>query len=251
MSEGLFFPQQTTSGITLTVIDTQFILTDDADTTKRARFECTAITAGQTRIFAFPDATDTIVGVSSIQTLIGKSMSGASNIFTSINGTSSLINNSVNWQAVATGAVVQVVNTQTGAVNTGSTVLPFDDTIPQNTEGDQYMSLAITPLATTNKLRITVVFDGAVNGNLSYTIALFQDATASAIAAIGCVCIAAGNMTSSTLVHYMDAGTTSATTFKVRAGVASAGQITFNGAATARRFGGVCASSITIEEIKV
>ncbi len=48
--------------------------------------------------------------------------------------------------------VVQVVNTQDGAVATGTTVLPWDDTIPQNTEGDQYMSLSITPTNASNKL---------------------------------------------------------------------------------------------------
>jgi hypothetical protein len=41
--------------------------------------------------------------------------------------------------------LLQVVNTTTGAVATGTTVMPFDDTIPQSGEGDQYMSLAITP----------------------------------------------------------------------------------------------------------
>ena len=52
--------------------------------------------------------------------------------------------------------LVQVVNTQTGAVATGTTVMPIDDTIPQNTEGDQYMTLAITPTHASNKLLIEV-----------------------------------------------------------------------------------------------
>lgn len=33
------------------------------------------------------------------------------------------------------GAVLQVVNTHSGAVATGTTVIPNDDTLPQNTEG--------------------------------------------------------------------------------------------------------------------
>src|SRR5258708_5751039 len=45
--------------------------------------------------------------------------------------------------------VAQVVNTETGAVATGTTTLPGAvDTIPTNTQGDQYMSLAITPTNT-------------------------------------------------------------------------------------------------------
>ena len=54
---------------------------------------------------------------------------------------------------------VQVVNTQTGAVDTGTTAMPCDDTIPQNTEGDEFMTLAITPTSATNKLKIDVVFN--------------------------------------------------------------------------------------------
>jgi hypothetical protein len=48
----------------------------------------------------------------------------------------------------------------------------------------------------------------------------------------------------------MAAGTTSATTFRVRAGMGGAGTLTVNGQGGVRRFGGVAASSITIREIK-
>ena len=50
--------------------------------------------------------------------------------------------------------VVQVVNVMDGALATGTTVMPTDDTIPQITEGDEYMSLAITPK---NALNILVI----------------------------------------------------------------------------------------------
>ena len=53
------------------------------------------------------------------------------------------------------------------------------------------------------------------------------------------------------LPHYMEAGTTSETTFKLRVGSASAYLITMNGASSSRKFGGVCVSGITIKEIKV
>ena len=42
--------------------------------------------------------------------------------------------------AATGGIVVQTVHTQDGEVATGTTNLPFDDTIPQNTEGDEYMT---------------------------------------------------------------------------------------------------------------
>jgi hypothetical protein len=47
----------------------------------------------------------------------------------------------------------------------------------------------------------------------------------------------------------MTSGTTSATTFKVRAGANAAGTTTFNGTAGARLFGGVMASSMVIREV--
>lgn len=151
-----------------------------------------------------------------------------------------------------TKSVIQVVNTQTGAYATGSTTFPDDDTIPQNTEGDQYMSLAITPNNASNLLKIDVVANfGNTAGGIGYGMALFQDATASAIAAVrGSNSSQAGS--AQCLTHYMTAGTTSATTFKVRIGGLGAGTIYFNGlnASGGRAFGGILASSITITEYK-
>ena len=43
------------------------------------------------------------------------------------------------------GQVLQVVNYQTGALASGTTTMPTDNTIPQNTEGTEFMTLAITP----------------------------------------------------------------------------------------------------------
>ena len=144
------------------------------------------------------------------------------------------------------GAAVQAVSTQTGAVATGTTTIPFDDTIPQNTEGDEYMTLAITPKATTNKLRIDVTavsYNPVANGQC--IVALFQDSVANAIAAVSQL---APNMVATNFSHIMDAGTTSATTFKVRIGYHLAGTTTFNGNSGVRDFGGVMASSIRITE---
>ena len=55
------------------------------------------------------------------------------------------------------GKVVQVVNTQTGAHASATGTFPNDDTIPQITEGSQFLSLAITPASTSNKLLVEVV----------------------------------------------------------------------------------------------
>lgn len=151
----------------------------------------------------------------------------------------------------AVGQPVQVVNTQTGSMTTGATTIPYDDTIPQITEGNEFMTLAITPTNASNKLRIDVVFNGSVaNATNRIIVALFQDSTANALA------VSMTELSATTMVgnvkftHYMTAGTTSATTFRVRAG-SSVGTITFNGSGGASLFNGTLASSITITEIKV
>lgn len=164
--------------------------------------------------------------------------------------TKNAVRDKIESLAAGSSVVVQVVSTQTGAVATGGTVIPLDDSIPQNGEGDEYMTLAITPASATNKLQIDVVFMGSSNAANWLSAALFQDSTANALAATSSYESVAGGGQVLTIRHTMTAGTTSATTFKVRAGRdASAGTtITFNGSVGGRLFGGVMASSITITE---
>ena len=152
----------------------------------------------------------------------------------------------------APGQVVQVVNVMDSAVTTATTVHVLDDTVPQNTEGVEFMTLAVTPTNASNLLKIDVVV-GAVadsGADAHFIAALFQDSTANALAAVsnynGSGASRCCNMM---FVHYMAAGTTSSTTFKVRAAGHNAGTMTLNGRVGARLFGGVMASSITITEI--
>lgn len=157
------------------------------------------------------------------------------------------------WSTPPAGSSLQQVNTQTGAVASGTTVMPLDDTIPQNTEGVAFTALdtAITPTSATSKLKIEVVINGA-NSVANYLIvALFQDSTAGALAANATYMPTAGSSGSVMFTHYMTAGTTSATTFKLRVGCSAAGTTTINGQAGGRLLGGVMASSMTITEIKV
>ena len=135
-----------------------------------------------------------------------------------------------------------------GAVATGTTVIPFDDTIPQNTEGDQYLSLAITPKSAAHLLRISVQVQLSHTVGGFYTVALFQNSIASAISSASTYNANANAMKQVCLVYTMTAGTISEITFNVRCGTDIAGTLTFNGAAGARRFGGVMNSFIHIEE---
>jgi hypothetical protein len=144
--------------------------------------------------------------------------------------------------------VVQYVYMETGAVATGTTVTINDDSIPQIGEGVEFMTLAITPKLTTNILKIEAIVNlsNSAAANVMQ-VALFQDAVGNALAATSRITV---QSTSDcyVLTHTMVAGTTSATTFRIRAGCASAGTTTFNGITGGRLLGGVMASSIFITE---
>jgi len=156
------------------------------------------------------------------------------------------------WVQTGASKVVQVARYSTGAVQTGTTTIPHDDTIPQNTEGTEFMTLAITPGNASNILLIEAVLNIANNqtSNIMNIMALFQDSTANALAvsSINPPGIA-GSHCELHISYSMVAGTTSATTFKIRAGGASACTVTINGHAAGREFGGVYLSSMKITEV--
>jgi len=148
------------------------------------------------------------------------------------------------------GRIAQIVTFETGAVATGTTQIPGDDTIPQNTEGDQYMALSITPTNPNSTLLIDIVWIGATSATTgAIGVALFQDSTVNAVAAAAQNVIGAATLVTVSFRHRMTAVTTSPTTFKVRAGLNAPGTTTFNGFFAGRMYGGVMGSSIMISEI--
>lgn len=146
------------------------------------------------------------------------------------------------------GLVKQVVAFQTGAVATGSTIIPFDDTIPQSGEGTQFMSLTITPQDAANILDITVMAFVTVTATPWIIVALFQDAIANARAVVATF----NNLNTAgatiPMRFAMVAGATTPLTFKVRIGPSGVATVTFNGQSGGRIFGGVAVSSIQITE---
>jgi uncharacterized membrane protein len=79
--------------------------------------------------------------------------------------------------------------------------------------------------------------------------ALFQDSNASSVATAFVDPLAANATVRPSIKHVLSSQTTSSTTFKVRAGPANSGTLTFNGLAGSRQFGGTYNSFIEIEEI--
>ena len=148
------------------------------------------------------------------------------------------------------GKTQQIVTTQTGAVATRTTIFPEDDTIPQNTEGDEYMNLAITPKSSTSRLLITAQVFGSISTDTRWGIALFKDSTADALSFASTFVKDSTSMSSCYIEHSLISGSTSAQTFKIRAGsIQGSATFTFNGQQGNRKFGGTILSSIHITEI--
>jgi len=140
---------------------------------------------------------------------------------------------------------------QTGAVAALSTVTPFDDSIPQITEGTEVMNAIFIPTNAISRIKIKssayYTFDGSTASTAS--LVLHQDAIANALICTMDYNLGSANPTHSNLVHEMVSGTTSAITYRIRLGENAGTSLTFNGGGgTSRKYGGVLASHISVEE---
>lgn len=226
------------------VANTGKTLTLGGNLTTSGAFAAT-LTLTNTTTVTLP-TTGTLATLAGSEALTNKSVNGVT--LTTGGSSAQFLNGAGAYATPTSSGSGQVVSSFTGAVATGTTNIPNDDTIPQNTEGDQFLSLAITPASATSKLQITVLVSASGSVATANTIvALFQDSTASALAATTTNPIAAGVIGITTLIYIMTSGTTSATTFKVRVGQ-NTGTTTINGRSGARDFGGVCVTGIIIRE---
>lgn len=146
--------------------------------------------------------------------------------------------------------VQRVEGTPFTTYTTGTVSLPFDDSIPQITEGRVLVSGTITPNSATNRLVIRVHFEGTSNPATATMLALFQDPTADALKTVAHG-HTANQFTPIDLVHEMAAGGTSAITFVARVGNNAGGTTYINGTSAGRQFGGSLSCTISIEEIRV
>lgn len=145
--------------------------------------------------------------------------------------------------------VQRVLATDTTGASTTSQI-PLDDTIPQNTEGAEFMTLAITPTSATNRLRIEFNANASAGGSAQGpVVALFQDTTADALQVRSTRPADSNHPSPIHLLHDMVAGTTSATTFKIRFGRNSTSASAFIGQAKdSATYGAADPSILTIEE---
>lgn len=148
-----------------------------------------------------------------------------------------------------TRQLAQTATATRTTVGTGTTQIPGDDTIPQITEGDEYLTISFTPTSASSTLKIRASCTAAHSiAGVGLVLALFQDAVSNALAVDWATTPAISYCVPLNAYHEMTAGTTSAITFRLRLGGNAAGTTTVNGANGARLYGGVGLLRITVDE---
>ena len=147
--------------------------------------------------------------------------------------------------------LIQSAQATRTTVGSGTTIIPADDTIPQITEGDEYLTISFTPESAASALEIDVI--GTASSSIANVIAmaLFKDADADALA-VAWATSSAGNYGQQLVLHHtMVLGSITPVTFRVRIGGSNAGTTTVNGAGVARLYGGKNALRISVKELLV
>ncbi len=150
---------------------------------------------------------------------------------------------------IPAGVVIQSVAATYTSNADLSTTIPNDDTIPQNTEGTEVVTVAITPTSASSTIEIEFRGMGAVGGSANMIAALFRDSGANALMVSTGVAGSVNLPGQLALLHQESAGSTSARTYKIRVG-ANTGTCRLNGTTTARLYGGAAAAMLVVREIK-
>lgn len=152
------------------------------------------------------------------------------------------------------GQTIQRQRVPAGTVATGTTILPADNTIPQNTEGDQYMTtgggLPVGTAGNVDRIKAKALAANSAAAPASIAMALFQDAAANALAATEQIYSTTSGLVQLYIEHMILHTSQSVTTINARIGGSAAGTTTFNGSGGTQRYGGVANSFIEIEELQ-
>ncbi|MBP6892699.1 hypothetical protein KBB68_03930 [Candidatus Babeliales bacterium] len=142
--------------------------------------------------------------------------------------------------------VLQITSTSTSArISTTGTSIPDDDTIPQNTEGTEILTLSVTPKSASSTLLIIFATGGTPTASSAGISALFVDSTASALSATYINQRGSGASYSGVLQFVTASGSTTARTYKIRVG---GGDFQINSGSSSRKFGGTAATYLIVIE---
>lgn len=147
------------------------------------------------------------------------------------------------------GSIIQSLYDVSGSLDSTTTVLPYDNSLPDSTEGKASdLSVTITPNADGNTIEVNAcVMLGSSSGSPPIVAALFEGTT--------CVAYQAANTSdlASVVLFYRKAGSvgTSAITYTVRFGPGSAGTCVYNGDLSGTVLGSTATKSyLKVNEIK-
>lgn len=162
--------------------------------------------------------------------------------------TADLADAAVTGAKMAAGAVVQTVTVANAAYGATSVVIPLDDTPPLIGEGTEILTVSITPAASANKVlaRVCLPQVSAAAAN-SVIVSLFRGSSCigSCVVSIG-----GAGLRAAAGIEVLDApATTGATTYSVRFGAVTAGNVFVNGN-SGRALGGTSVCSLVLHEIK-
>ena len=163
--------------------------------------------------------------------------------------TQAIYDGAVTAPKIAAGMIVQQVVTTSSTYASTTALIPYDNTIPQNTEGTEFMNATITPTSATSIIVAKMEPFMGTSGANQLIGALFKDSEANAFATNTARQTGTPGPVYLTVVGKFIAGATSPITVKFRAGLQAAGTSYINGVAGSL-FGTSGASVLTLTEIK-
>jgi len=210
------------------------------------RLKATATNTGATTIKLNGLGVKNVV-IDNVALVGGEIVSGSEYFFTySSNGNFEL----TSLGGASTSGVTQTAYSQLITSGTSSATIPYDTSVPQQTEGVEILTCSITPASATSNLLITVrtFVSETVNTGNRITGALFRDSTTNAIASSMApnneTAISAGEIV---LQIRVPSNSTAPTTFKLRVGN-DIGDVRWNGYLGVQYYGNTNITSIHIQE---
>jgi hypothetical protein len=140
----------------------------------------------------------------------------------------------------------QTLSTSTSSMITCSTAIPDDNTIPQITEGDQILSLSITPTTSTSLIEIIIHANGT-SGIGASMMTLFSDIASSNALQTTYFSSVSSSAVNANLYYNISSASTTTRTYSVRVGPAS-GTMYINGSGGNQRFNGTANTWMQIIE---
>lgn len=147
------------------------------------------------------------------------------------------------------GRILQIQESFSSTYDNTSTVIPYDNSIPQISEGKEFTTISFTPISASSTLVIECLVYAGISATSQVAIALFVDATANALAA-GAARVDGTQIVALPLTYKVASGSTSSRTYRLRYGP-SAGTAYINGASIGALYNGVMTSGIRVTEILV